>query len=105
MVEQCSLALAALVLKECGATVMRTSDNESMTEPTPRTGMTSNPIVAAAIGVCSVGLLAFGAWRVASGNRDWWMLGLDGLLGVAGVWFAIDVFRDVKKPGSDSETP
>ncbi|MEK7466039.1 MAG: hypothetical protein AAB074_01375 [Planctomycetota bacterium] len=71
-----------------------------MTEPGPRTGITSNPFVAAAIGLCSIGLLAFGGWRIASGNRDWWMLGVDGVLGCAGIWFAVEVFRDTKKgPG------
>lgn len=64
--------------------------------------MTANPLVAVAIGACSLGLLGFGAWRVASGNRDWWMLGVDGVLGVAGVWYAVEVFRDVKKGSGKS---
>ena len=74
-----------------------------MTEPGARPGMTSSPLVAIVIGACSVGLLAFGAWRAASGNRDWWMLGVDALLGVAGVWFAVDVFREGRRKKPDGE--
>jgi hypothetical protein len=76
-----------------------------MTEPKAPTGLTSSPIVAVLIGFCSLGLLGFGAWRALSGNRDWWMLGLDALLGVAGVLFAVDVFRGPKSPSAGDERP
>ncbi len=65
-----------------------------MPEPPTKPGMTANPLVALVIGACSLGLLAFGAWRVAAGNRDWWMLAVDGILGGAGVLYAIEVFRE-----------
>lgn len=72
-----------------------------MVKPQPKPGMSGNPLVAVVIGACSVGLLAFGAWRVAGGNRDWWMMAVDGILGASGIWYAIEVFRERgKRPRS-----
>lgn len=77
------------------------ADNGGMSDPQAKPGLASSPVLAFLIGLCSVGLLAAGAWRVASGNRDWWVLAVDGLLGAGGVWFAIEVFlaRGRRPPG------
>ncbi|MCE9583896.1 MAG: hypothetical protein K8T20_15545 [Planctomycetes bacterium] len=54
-------------------------------------GMMSNPLLAAFIGVCSLGLLGYGAWQELSVNGDQWAFWIDVVLGVGGVLFALDV--------------